>query len=803
MKGKKTKKMMKTMKKADAVRALLAVLALLLLSGCTLMMDEEEPSTPDTPATGDGITAPRRVVSELGELTYQVAPGTRVLTNALRPYVRSVGTDSAGSAAAVLLSGGVPADLMPQRGDYVVTEDLLDLFEKGLCHRVGLVSPAEGGYRVSLSKASAADAYKTLDLVTDFDIVRRPAPQKAYGLWSSQDDEPEYVYDLRGTYLNPLAPYAAPMLAADGDGDEEKDWSLEFADLSVSLKNGHYGALWRKYVRHDHFWDFDPLGGKDPFNFSLGGDLDFYVGLGLALHVHSEASKEREHSEFWIALECEPRLGVAGKSTEATMTFPLMGDTSWKLHQWKTKNPQYAHIFDSYKELAKSDYWLSFNYPKLHFLLGVVPCAVGFNFNAAIDLFAALELEKPVALEAGMRAKGFRIGYVADRGQTTCFPNTGDMFTNVSPKLFTSNLTDNRFKTVGAGVRVNALVGGAFYAGEIVEAKLSATPSFSSELIWDRSTPSHLPSYFTPPTEHDGQAVGYAAASRWHNELSVGASLGADLDFRVFGVPLLNLNTPRWVPWERDKKWDPQLYVESVYPVAEKSTADSVCYVATVRCKDDDYLGSPTALPELYVVPMYGKQGRWLRCRNGGGKFDPAQAYEYEFRLPQVSTDYDYYAAPVLEGKYYDPEKFDRHATRIRFDRAEPMEVKGKGGCLYDWEEARAVAVSLGGRFMDHARRMQLQAEVYDDAGGKTTRAFDLDPPQFGASYSKKLLFIMAYTSVRPVRVSLQLWYYDKDYKPHLLTLESVEFSDYDFAPSVLDLDDMGSWRKQGYELLQ
>ena len=59
MKGKKTKKMMKTMKKADAVRALLAVLALLLLSGCTLMMDEEEPSTPDTPATGDGITAPR------------------------------------------------------------------------------------------------------------------------------------------------------------------------------------------------------------------------------------------------------------------------------------------------------------------------------------------------------------------------------------------------------------------------------------------------------------------------------------------------------------------------------------------------------------------------------------------------------------------------------------------------------------------------------------------------------------------------------------------------------------------------
>lgn len=55
------------------IRCLLPLLLLALFTGCTLMIDEPETATtPQETENGDGITSPRRIVSDMGEVRYQI-----------------------------------------------------------------------------------------------------------------------------------------------------------------------------------------------------------------------------------------------------------------------------------------------------------------------------------------------------------------------------------------------------------------------------------------------------------------------------------------------------------------------------------------------------------------------------------------------------------------------------------------------------------------------------------------------------------------------------------------------------------
>lgn len=50
------------------IRCLLPLLLLALFTGCTLMIDEPETATtPQETENGDGITSPRRIVSDMGD----------------------------------------------------------------------------------------------------------------------------------------------------------------------------------------------------------------------------------------------------------------------------------------------------------------------------------------------------------------------------------------------------------------------------------------------------------------------------------------------------------------------------------------------------------------------------------------------------------------------------------------------------------------------------------------------------------------------------------------------------------------
>lgn len=105
---------------------------------------------------------------------------------------------------------------------------------------------------------------------------------------------------------------------------------------------------------------------------------------------------------------------------------------------------------------------------------------------------------------------------------------------------------------------------------------------------------------------------------------------------------------------------------------------------------------------------------------------------------------------------------------------------------------------------MDQCSLLKLEATIEAEEGGfLPTQTFYLDVPQFGKEYVKNLLFVIAYTNVRPANVSFDLSYYDAEMNEHNLSFKTFEFSDYDFSGDDLDLDDMKKWTKKGYELLQ
>jgi hypothetical protein len=158
----------------------------------------------------------------------------------------------------------------------------------------------------------------------------------------------------------------------------------------------------------------------------------------------------------------------------------------------------------------------------------------------------------------------------------------------------------------------------------------------------------------------------------------------------------------------------------------------------------------------------------------------------------------------VLDGKYHYPEKFTRFSKTLEIKNIERVQVTGTGDVLSEWEEAVGVKLNLKGKLMDQCSSLELVARIEAEEGGfLPTQTFYLDVPQFGKEYVKNLLFVIAYTNVRPANVSFSLRYYDAELKDHLLDYKIFEFSDYDFSGDDLDLDNMKKWTKKGYELLQ
>lgn len=116
------------------IRCLLPLLLLALFTGCTLMIDEPETATtPQETENGDGITSPRRIVSDMGEVRYQIGPETRMIDKDYLPYLLTYKTDTLDRVTEIYFNKSIPLELLPQRGEFLAT-DQTDAIPNGLAH---------------------------------------------------------------------------------------------------------------------------------------------------------------------------------------------------------------------------------------------------------------------------------------------------------------------------------------------------------------------------------------------------------------------------------------------------------------------------------------------------------------------------------------------------------------------------------------------------------------------------------------------------------------------------------------------
>lgn len=147
------------------IRCLLPLLLLALFTGCTLMIDEPETATtPQETENGDGITSPRRIVSDMGEVRYQIGSETRMIDKDYLPYLLTYKTDTLDRVTEIYFNKSIPLELLPQRGEFLAT-DQTDAIPNGLAHQVNLVRTTDNGYMVEVSPASYKDVYKVFDFI--------------------------------------------------------------------------------------------------------------------------------------------------------------------------------------------------------------------------------------------------------------------------------------------------------------------------------------------------------------------------------------------------------------------------------------------------------------------------------------------------------------------------------------------------------------------------------------------------------------------------------------------------------------
>lgn len=167
------------------IRCLLPLLLLALFTGCTLMIDEPETATtPQETENGDDITSPRRIVSDMGEVRYQIGPETRMIDKDYLPYLLTYKTDTLDRVTEIYFNKSIPLELLPQRGEFLAT-DQTDAIPNGLAHQVNLVRTTDNGYTVEVSPASYDDVYKTLATLTLFECQWSNPTPTAFGKWQA------------------------------------------------------------------------------------------------------------------------------------------------------------------------------------------------------------------------------------------------------------------------------------------------------------------------------------------------------------------------------------------------------------------------------------------------------------------------------------------------------------------------------------------------------------------------------------------------------------------------------------------
>ncbi|MGN0213942.1 MAG: hypothetical protein ACI4AH_03930 [Muribaculaceae bacterium] len=286
----------------------------LIVCSCTLML--EEPPAPDATEpeeSGDGITSPRTEINEFGKSTYQYNEGVRIIDESYLPYLvkayKDEVRDTTLTKTFIILKKNTPADMIPQRGDLISTQNM-PMIDFALCDQVDAVETEGNYFKVTSHVVALNKIFKVLEGEYIFDIVADGDSASA-GTRSGQSSgggahlEGGYYRNLRTratdeellTGEKPMATIGISSAGKTSPQDifktlQDKKWSNP-ADISDNLK----------YIRT---------------NFKTGEGCEYYYGL----RVFSTARVNLSLLGIDVSMSntFETALGVHGKQFSGSIS---------------------------------------------------------------------------------------------------------------------------------------------------------------------------------------------------------------------------------------------------------------------------------------------------------------------------------------------------------------------------------------------------------------------------------------------------------------------------------------------------
>lgn len=691
------------------IQYLLTVLCpLLLLAGCTLMMDEAGQAAPPADESGDGFSAPRTEVSDMGRVTYQFAEGTMLLDERYRPYILRFSADSTYHNVEVYLARSIPADLLPRRGNCLATT-LHDIFDMGLYHRVDQVEDAGVGYRLTAHAVHTSEVYKCLRLETDFYVERTDSDSTVTR--SVATDTPGYR-----------------LVGAYGRTRSEESDILDYRllDTGLELQNVKQDEVWKKVLKTDKWIDPKTVAGK--IKGGISGDCNAYATYQLGFKVTLMYDELAQSTDFRCLLYHKLAAGVYGQEMTATVSFPVAG-CSYYLKPGTKKRPL---IFQE-RVYNGDDYFVELRELTKPFAVGPIVGRFFLAGNFVIDLYAGVRSSVPFQWEYSYGGKLAEFGFHKDEQGEYAYPTkkdkaaTSDIYETLDNVAFTAGLRFNL--NFQAGVRL----------AEVAKANINVDPSLEIRYTGGSAGDGMY-------KDLSGQELAYAENGHLDLDLTLDLSMAGELDFKFMTVPLGRITLGDLTPFvlvSHTTPLHPQLQA-SITPDDSASTSNDAYYHATVTTVPGTGYLLPVLTstpPMLYIYTSYGKLLKCIYPDDAKGGYDPRHEYTYSFWLPNDVTIYDYLVAlPVLEQRYSKPLKFRRGGLWMRISNLEQMRVAH--GSMADGQ-IYAFKFNLKGHQIQKTKALNAEITIEDGMGNLVGyQNFELE--RLGTTFDRDYLFLFS-----------------------------------------------------------
>lgn len=626
------------MKKISFSLRLLPMLMVLLLTSCNLYMDGDDLNQDDT-ASGDGFTAPKTVTDSITTITYQFNEGTKFLDARYRPYITRYRTDSLYNQAEIYLRKSIPADLLPQRGNYLST-DLYDIFDEGLVHQVDAVVASGDEFVVKAHHVTVGEVFKTLKVASDFFVALDSTDAANGGGAARAPGARQYGFKLR----------PVPHSARDGVLRAPVEVDFDRAFISADFL-----FLPPTYTFTDKLDQLSPKtrgiltklnGVKNRIDASMVkpfGEFDGGVAASFkaGLKLHFELDKDEELVDFHGWLYRTIDYGIVVREVKGGLSIPLAG---WGHKEVKRSNPS---VGSSTTKI--DDYLLRIKSSDIPVPAGPLKMTVKFQPNIVLDLFASF---KPNPDGDGLRFGDHSEGYITEFGFHEDKVNGRYSYPRENTPAASEDDTEDEWDTsFAAGVELHAYLDmictfyGCMQCTMTPEAALTVgyeknlNDKYRLDAFTLNSGAKHTPAY--------------GCNSNFYVEGSLRANLNGQLEFGpLWSVNLFDYDTSSFT---LKKKWP--LYPDFNTMVAYKeqqSTQEASVFDAEVSV-GKSYIYSPRESPLLaiYSAPVSNADGpktfvKMIEPSNATSSvFDAKTKFKYHFTVPGRDTQHVYYAVPV------------------------------------------------------------------------------------------------------------------------------------------------------------